>query len=824
MPQARLPTFSALRRIYIRMLSEIRYARRTLARSPGFTAIAILTLGLGIGATTAMFTIFSSVLLRPLPYPNPQRLVTVQEVFPKFARFGPSLPVTAWHFREWRKQNHTFEDLALAAGIGFTLTSDSEPRRVVAGRVSASLFPLLGVHAVLGRTFLEEEDQPGHDRVVVLSDRFWTAQFHRDSAIVGRKIILDGAPYDVVGVLPAGARIPTQGNLQSMLLNDAQAELWKPFAISDQDLSILAEFNYGCLGRLKPDVSIHQAIADLNVIQSSIVSSLTEKVELRATISGLQDQMTGRARGSLTLLLAASGAVLLIVVVNLANLLLTRASGRRREMAIRTAIGAPVSRLVGQTLAESILLAVAGGALGALLATWALSAVALKAQLDVPGLKDVRMDFSALSFAAFVSIASGILFGVLPTWRLSRTNPQEALKSGGREITQSRKGGNLHQLLIGAEVALSAMCLVVGGLLLNSFVHLIRVDKGFEAGRVMVVGLALPGVQYPNSTSRVQFVRSLVGRVESLPGVVAAGVSNRGPLSGEGSNLGIELEGSNRKADRPVVDYRCITPDFFLAMGIPTISGRLIQESDRDDPVSLVSAQTARRLWPDQNPIGRRFRLGGGSFIEVVGVVGDVRSTLQKVPNMTVYLPFWQRDRPAFALHVRTSMDPLSIANAVRAEIHRLDPGLVVTQFRTVDEIVDASVAQRRFQLTLVLIFALCALLLAAIGVYDVVAHSVMQRTHEIGIRMALGATRASVWRLVGRHGLAPVAGGLVVGLAGAAAAARLVSGFLFGVPALDLLTFGAVAVILLTAAVTACIFPAMRATRVDPLIALRYE
>jgi predicted permease len=806
------------------MFSEIRYAIRTLVRSSGFAAVAILTLALGIAANTAVFTVFNEVLLKPLPYAGANRLVAVQEVFPRFARFGPSLPVTAWHFREWRKHNRTFADLALVALNQFTLTINGEPQRVLTGRVSASFFPMLAIHPALGRTFTEDEDRPGRDHVVVLSDALWTRAFHRDPAVVGRKIVLDGAPYDVVGVLPPGIRVPTQGNLLSNDFGNAEAELWKPFAIGDSDLAILAEFNYGCLGRLKPGVSTAQAIADLNVIQSQIVASQAEKVELRTTVTELQEQMTGRSRSSLTLLLAAAGAVLLIVVVNLANLLLARAGGRRHELAIRAAIGASLSRLVRQTLVESILLAAAGGALGALVAKWALAAVVLKAPLDIPGLTDVHMDLSAFAFAGVVSLASGILFGALPAWRLARTDPQEALKSGGRS-TEGRRSGNLRRMLIASEVAVSAVCLVMSGLLLSSFVHLLHVDKGFQPDRAVIVGLGLSTVDYPTGANATQFVRSLLDRVRTLPGVVAAGVSNRSPLSGEGSNLSIDVEGAGLSAsERPIVDYRCVTPDFFRAIGIPLISGRLIADSDGGHPVAVVSAITARRLWPHENPIGKRFRLGSDTWIDVIGVAGDVRSSLQKNPNMTVYIPFWQRPRWGFALHVRTAIDPMSITGAVRTEIRRLDPGIVVPKFWTVDSIVDASVAQRRFQLTLVLVFALAALLLAAIGVYGVVAQSVTQRTNEIGIRLALGATRADVWRLVARHGLTPVIGGLGAGLAGAAIATRLVSGFLFEVRAIDPATFTAVSLVLLAAAVVACWLPALRATRVDPLTALRYE
>ena len=816
------------------MWFDIRYALRTMMRNPGFAAVAILTLALGIGANTAIFTVFNGVLLRPLPYPDADRLVAVQEVVPKWASFGPGLPVAAWHFREWRKQSRSFDGLALVAGLSFTLTSGGDPELVSAQRVSATLFPLLGIQTSLGRTFTEEEDRPGSDHVVVLSDRLWTRRFHRDPAIVGSEITLGGAPYEVVGVLPPDARIPTENQLEgsplatstaSMLNSEgAPADLWKPFAIADSDLAIMAEFNFACLGRLKRGVPLSQATADLNVIQSAIAGTLPEKTELRAIVSGLQEQMTGSSRASLTLLLAASGAVMVIVIVNLANLLLARTSGRRRELAIRAAIGAGMARLVRQMLTESLLLAAAGGLLGALAAQWALTAIVWKAPLDLPRLQDLHMDFAALAFAALLSMSSGVLFGVLPAWGLARTDPQRALKSAGHAVTD-RGGGRVRRLLISAEVALGAMCLVAGGLLLSSFVRLIHVDKGFQTDRAVEIGLGLPDVRYPDAASHVRFVRELLDQVQTLPGVVAAGISNRGPLSGGGSNLSINVEGANLpSAEQPIVDYRTVTPGFFRAMGIPVLEGRLMAESDRDRPVAVVSAQAARRLWPNQNPIGRRFQLGSDAWFEVIGTSGDVRSSLHKVPNLTVYLPYWQRDRAGFALIVRTVMDPLTIAGPLRAAIRRMDPQLVVPQQQTLAEIVDASVRQRRFQLGLVLAFALSALLLAAIGVYGVVSQSVAERSKEMGIRIALGAPRLHLWGVIARYGLSPVVAGLCAGLGAAAFASRWIGALLFGVPAIDPLTYLAVAAALLGAASLACYFPALRAARVDPLAALRNE
>ena len=808
------------------MWNDIRYGLRTLARSPGFALVAILTLALGIGANTAMFTVFNGVLMKPLAYPEPGRLVAVEEVVPKFAaRFGPALPVTAWHFREWRKSSRSFEQLALVGSRLFTLTSAGDPVRVGGQRVSASIFPLLGIQAALGRTFLEEEDQPGHDQVVILSDRLWSTRFHRDPSIVGSKILLDGIPYLVAGILPAGARVPSQGSLNTMAFGDITPDIWKPFAISENDLAIMAEFNYGCLGRLKHGVTIAQAIADLDVIQNAIVSTIPERPQLAATIKGLQQMMTGSSRAGLTLLLSAAGAVLLIVVVNLANLLLARGAGRRRELAIRAAMGAGTGRLVRQMLAESLLLAAAGGLAGALAADWALSTIILKAPLDIPGIRDLHMDAAGFWFAALVSIASGVLFGVLPAWRMARTDPQSALKASTAATTESRAGGRARGMLITAEVALTVLCLVAGGLLLNSFVRLLHVDKGFQADHALGINLGLPGGRYRDSASHVRFVRNLVEQVSAIPGVVAAGVSNRGPLSGEGSNLGIDVEGAYLPpVRRPSVDYRCVTPDFLRAMGIPLLDGRMFAESDGDHPVAAISAAAAHRFWPNQNPIGKRFHLGTDYWIEVVGVVGDVRHTLNKLPNPTVYIPFWQRDRSDFTLVARSAVDPLAIASSLRATIHNLDPQLVVPQARRLEDIVDASVQQRRFQLSLVLAFAAAALLLAVLGVYGIVSQSVTQRTREIGIRLALGASRRHLWTVVARHGLTPVAIGLGIGLAAALATSRLLGSLLFGVPANDPATYCAVTGVLFIAACMACHLPARRATRVDPLVALRQD
>ncbi|HEX3748235.1 MAG TPA: ABC transporter permease [Bryobacteraceae bacterium] len=814
------------------MLLDIRYAWRTLMRNPGFAAVAILTLALGIGANTAIFTVFNGVLLRPLPYPRPDRLAAVQEVVPKLAQYGPTLPVNSWHFREWRKQARAFEGLALVGDIAFTLTSAGEPERLLGARVSSTLFPMLGVQAEIGRTFFESEDQAGHDRVVVISDSLWTRRFHRDPKVVGNKLVLDGQPYEVVGVLPPAARIPTARQLYWTAKGGPAADIWKPFAIADDELTIMGDFDYGCVGRLRPGVSLPQATADLNAIQNGISQSMADQTALRVSLTDLQQQITGSSRAGLTLLLAATGAVLLIVVVNLANLLLARAAGRSRELAVRAAIGAGTGRLVRQMLTESMLLAIAGGALGALAARWALAAIVHNAPLDIPGLQFVHLDLNALAFVALVSIASGALFGILPAWRTAHADPQAALAAAGRGNTD-RAGGRVRNMLIAAEVALSAICLVAAGLLLHSLVRLLHVDTGFRADHAVAMELSLPDTRYPDRSVRVRFVKPLLDRIAALPGVVDAGISNRGPLSGIGSNLGMWVEGIDMpQVDRPSVDYRCISPDYLRAVGIPLERGRGIAERDRGRLVGLVSAKTAQRMWPGQDPIGRRFQLGGGdnftadpnAWVTVIGVVGDVRSLLAETPHLTVYLPYWQRDRADFSLVVRTAIDPLQIAPALRDAIHGLDRQLVVPRPVTLADIVDSSVRQRRFQMSLVMSFAIGALLLAAIGVYGVVSQSVMQRTKEIGIRLALGAPRTNLWMTIARTGLAPVIAGLAVGMAGAAVASRSIAGLLFGVLPIDPATYGAVIAALLLAGLLACWLPARRAAHLDPLVALREE
>jgi predicted permease len=810
------------------LVSDLRFAGRMLRKNPGFSTIAIATLALGIGANTAIFSLVDGVILRPLAYLDAGRLVAVHEIVPKFGALGPLIPVNGMHFLEWRKTVHSFEQIALVGGTTLNLTGAGEPERLAAARVSPSLFPMLGVQAQFGRTFLDEEDRPGRDQVVILNHELWERRFAGDPNVIGRKIMLDSHPFEIVGVLPRGFHFPKLNQLYAMTIAEERPEIWKPFALRDDELEALGDFNYACIGRLRRGVQRAQALSELNVVQAHIASQTGEKIELRAALVFLQDQITGRSRTGLQLLLAAVGAVLLIGCVNIANLLLARGTARRREIAIRTALGAARGRLVGQMLVESLVLAGMGGAAGVALAYEAIRVIVAYAPVDLPRTDEVHLDARVLLFTLILSIFTGVLVGLFPAWRATRGGPQEAMKSGSRGSTAGRASGRLRSLLVAVEVGLSAMCLIAGGLLLHSFVNLLHVDRGFDAERIVTVDLNLPQSHYPELPQRASFVRAVLERVESLPGVTSAGISNKLPLSGEGGNNLLGTEGANVPLmERPLADIRQVNPDFFRTMGIPLRSGRIFEEADRNRKVGLLSAVTAGRLWPGENPLGKRFRMGAedSPLIEVAGVVGDVRSvSLNKTPSLTVYIPYWQRFQNHASLAVRTSIEPLAASSAIRAAIRQLDRELPVPAFRTIEDVVAESVAQRRFQMSLVLLFAAAALLLASLGIYGVVSYSVAQRTNEMGIRMALGAQPGSIRRMVLAQSLLPVCAGLVAGVVASMALGRVLGSLLFGVNVWDPATISGVLTLLLAVAAMATVPPVRRATLVDPVSALRYE
>lgn len=807
---------------------DIKQAIRSIRLNPGFSVIAIATLGFGIGANTAIFSVFDQVLIRPLGYGEEGRLVTIHESVPRFSHLSPRLPVNAMHFLEWRKSVAALEAIAMIGDVSLNLTGGGDPERLAGARVSSNLFPMLGARTRLGRTFLEEEDAPGRDRVVVITDGLWRRRFGADRGIIGRKITLDGQPYEVVGALAPSFHFPKLSDLYAMTIAAERPEIWKPFAVRPGELELMGDFNYAAIGRLRRGVSMKEAGAQLNAVQEALARRVPEKVELAGVMVPLQEQITYRSRQGLELLLGAAGVVLLIGCVNIANLLLVRATSRKRELAIRSAMGAGVWDLVRQTLAESLLLGILGGAAGALLAYAALQGILAGAPVDIPRLDEVRLDGRILLFTTALSVVAGLVFGLLPAWRLARTDPQEAMRSGGRGSTEGRGAGRLRLLLVSVEVGLSTVCLIAGALLVRSFVNLMGVDRGFVAENVLTVPLKLPGTRYGDSQKRTQFSKAMLEEVGALAGVASAGVVNKLPLGGEGGNNLVSVEGTTVPfSERPLADIRGVNPAYFAALGIGLRQGRVFAEADGDHRVGVVSALAAERLWPGERALGQRFKVGDpeGPFIDVVGVVNDVKSAgLDKAASPTVYLPYWQRRTGDPSLVVKSALPAGSVAAAVRDVIRRIDPELPVPEFRTMEEMVDSSVAQRRFQMNLLLVFGAAALLLACLGVYGVVSYSVSTRTNEMGIRMAVGAGKADILGLVLRETLAPVMAGLGAGIAVSLVAGRVLAGMLYGVTATDGATMTGVVLVLAVFAAAAGLAPAVRATRVDPVTALRWE
>ncbi|HEV2689646.1 MAG TPA: ABC transporter permease, partial [Bryobacteraceae bacterium] len=815
----------------MRLPTGLRFAARTIGKNPAFSAIAIATLALGIGANTAIFSVVDSVILRPLTYPAADRLVSIHEVVPKFSNIAPMIPVNAMHFREWRKSVHSFDQLAMLGSVNFNLTGTGEPVRIHGARVSPALFEMLGVRPQLGRLFSEAEDQPGRDLVVLLNDELWRRQFAADPGVIGRKISVNGQPYEIVGVLPSNFHFPKMSQLFAMPVAEERPELWKPFAVRDDELDALGDFNYAVIARLRPGAGLQRALSELNIVQAQLMNQAPEKIELRAALVPLQDQITGKSRSGLMLMLAAVGAVLLIGCVNITNLLLARATARRREIGIRCALGAGSGRLVRQMLQESLLLSGLGGAFGFAVAYAAIRLIVAYAPVDLPRIDEIHLDTRVLIFTIAISTLAGLLSGILPAWRFANVDPQEAMRTGSRSMTAGRSSGRLRALLVSLEAGLSALCLIAGGLLLHSFVKLLQVDRGFEAERVITVTLNLPGSRYSTRDKRTSFLHSVLDKVTAVPGVVSAGVSNMLPLGGEGANNLVALEGSKLPLmERPLADIRQVNPGYFRTMGIPLRAGRVFADSDRERQVALVSIQTAERLWPGQNPIDKRFHIGDDNnpnnpLMTVAGVVGDVHgASLSKKPSLTIYIPYWQRNFNQDSVVVKTAMDPRAASAAIRGAIRQVDPELPVPAFQTMDEVVSGSVSQNRFQMNLVLLFAVVAMLLASLGIYGVVSYSVAQRSSEMGIRLALGARPGAIRGMVLGQALRPVMAGLGAGVLASLALGRLFGSLLFGVSAVDPITIVSVVALLSLVAAAASYLPARRATRIDPLIALRYE
>ncbi|MGB6943557.1 MAG: ABC transporter permease [Bryobacteraceae bacterium] len=801
----------------------MRHAIRTLLRDRAYTAIALLTLAFGIAVNTIIFSMIDGVLLRPLAWRESGQLVVIHEIVPELAGAVPLLPVNSRHFFEWRDRSASFGALAIIVGRKFTLTRAGEPEQVAGARISANLFSMLGVQPQLGRGFLEEEDHPGHDRVAVISDALWNRKFHRDPGLVGRSITLDGAARTVVGILPSSFHFP---RLEGTNV-PRKTDIFIPAAFERDAVEWLGDFNYTVIGRLNPRVSVRRALAELDVIQASIATHFPEKVHLRAAIAPLQDQMVAPVRRGLLILFGAVGAVLLIVCVNLANLTLARVTGRRRDLAIRTALGAGRAQLVRYVLTETVCIALAGGAAGIALASQGLRAVLRYAPVDLPRLEDIHLDARVLLFATGISLLTGILMGLLPAWRAASADPQESLRGTSHTATEGRRGLHMRDLLVAFESAVSAVLLIAAGLFIASFVRLLNVDQGFHADRLIAVEINLPSSSYAEPKQREPYYRALVAKLQAIPGVTNAGLVSHLPLEGQDWGDFIQKDGDHRPTfEQPSADYRFCSPAYFKTMGIPLVAGRGFTAADRNRNPAVISESAARAVWPGQNPVGRKFHRANLQEppFEVVGVVRDVREGMAEAPVPTVYAPYWYRSRTAMVAVLRTAIDPRAAARAIRSAVWSIDPDTVIGEVRTMQNVVSDSVGQRRFQMWLITGFAASALLLACIGIYGVVSWSVSRRRNEIGIRMALGAGSGEVCRMVMGEALRPVFGGLLAGVAAALALGRVLNSLLFGVSARDPLTILSVVAVLSSVAALACYIPSRRAAQHDPLTALRHE
>jgi putative ABC transport system permease protein len=783
-------------------------------------------LALGIGANTAIFSIVDGVLLRTLPYREPSRLVSLREIIPAVAAMYPTLPVSARHFMDWRQRCSSFASLS-AISIGTSsLTGVGEPERLQAARVSADFFDTLGVQPRLGRGFAPGEDAEGRDHVVVITDSLWRRRFQADAGIVGKTILLDSVPHTIIGVLPAWFRFPAAAVLDSGPALPEKPEAIRPILFSKDELKeLMGNFNYNVVARLKNGIGREGALAELNVIAAQLEKAAGETVNLRASATPLQESLVGKSRRSLIMLLAAVAAVMLIVCVNLANLVLARAERRGHDWAIRTALGASRARLVRQVLTETCLIALLGGIVGVALAAGSLGALLRHAPADIPRLDEVRLDLRVLLFALGMTASTGLLFGFAPAWRCARIDPQAALKAGGRALTGGREGTRFCNVLITAEVGLSTVLLVLAGLLGSSFLRVMRAEKGFRAPTVLAADVAIPWTKYEQPEQRNRFHERVLDHLRSQPGVISAAISSALPLTGETWVDAAWVPGDTRPpVERPIANVRFVSDDYLKTMGIPLFAGRTFHENDRKRKVAILSEQLAKQLWPGQDPVGRQFTRGDEQLYEVIGVAGDVRADPDKPPVAMIYRPYWDWPPRQVMLVARAAGDPRSIAATIRAAIRSVDPDVPIPEMHTMQEILEDSVAQRRFQMLLSAAFAATALLLAALGIYGVVSYAVARRTNEMGVRKALGARPWDLSRMVLGQALTPVAAGLALGIASALAAGRLVGSLLYEVSTRDPLIVAVVAGLLAAVAVAACWIPTRRATKVDPMEALRYE
>ena len=812
------------------LLQDLRYALRQLRKSPGFAAVAVVTLALGIGANTAIFSVVNGVLLRPLSFKDPARLVRVWHVPPPKSFPGMTMfSVSAANYLDWERQNHVFERMAIYTYHGFTLTGGDKPEQIDGCAATSGFFATLGVQPVLGRVFLPEEDQPGHSNVVVLSHRLWQEHFGSNPAIVGQNVKMDGQSYLVAGVMPASFQFPDI------------AQMWTPMAWTDKEKAVRGEHHSVVVARLRTGVDLKQAQAEMNTISSRLEQQYPEDNKgWGAIVVPLHDDLVSDVRPALLVLLGAVAFVLLIASVNVANLALARTFSRQKEIAIRTALGANSARITRQVLTESILLALVGGALGLTCARAGIGLIMAFLADKVPHSTDVGLDSKVLAFTAIISIVTGILAGVLPAFRLTRADVNQSLKQGLGRTDADTSGHRTRSILVVSEVALSLILLVGAGLMIRSFQTLRGVNPGFDSHQVLTITAMVSRAKFPLPSQEISFFDQVLERVRALPGVESAGVVDDIPLDNGGSHQPIAIEGRPTlpMSEQPEVDVRLISTGYMNALHIPVLRGRDLSPMDiAGRPAAiLISESMARQFWPGEDALGKRLTMTffPDAVREVVGIVGDVKldGLDQTRPSATLYFPLDQVSVPAtggwgsipMTLVVRSTSGSAGMVAAVSNAVHAVDPEMPLRDILTMDDLVRNSLSQQRFNMLLLGAFAGLALLLAAVGVYSVLSYSVKRSVRELGIRLALGARVGDVLRMVGFEGIKPTLLGVAIGVAGALALGRVLSGLIYGVKPTDPVTFIAVAVLLVLIALVASLIPAYRATKVDPMVALRYE
>jgi putative ABC transport system permease protein len=800
------------------ILKDVRYGVRMLVRNPAFTFVAVAALALGIGANAAIFSVVNAVLLRPLPYDNPDRLMMIRETkLPQFPEFS----VSPGNFLEWQKQNSVFERMVAIRNSAFNLLGAGEPERLRGMRVTDGFLAILGERPEIGRDFLPEEDQLGHNQVVIISNGLWQRRFGGEKNILGRTIVLDGQGYTVIGVMKAGFRF-----------QDSTTDLWMPMAFTADQSQQYGGHYLQALARLKPGATAEQARLEMSAIADRLAEQHPDQDKgWGVKIMPLPEFTVRTIKPALLVLLGAVGFVLLIACANVANLLLARAATRQKEIGIRTALGAGRGRIVRQLLTESLLLSLLGGAAGLLLAMWGMPLLLSLAPQNLLTVSDISLDGRVLIFTFVAALLTGVIFGLVPAIQASVANPNEILKDAGRGSTEGGQRQFVRSALVVFEIAMALVLLVGAGLLIKSFQRLQKVDPGFNPDNALSVQVSLPERKYPEGDQRSAFYTQLIDKVSTLPGAQSVAATNVVPLSGDDFVLGFDIKGKSQDlaGDKRSTNYYAVSADYFNAMGIRIVKGRPFTTHDtKDSPrVAIINETMARKFFPGEDPIGKfiNVTLGPTTYREIVGIASDVKQySLDQETTLQTYEPYTQTPFPSMTLVVRAKGDPANLSAAIRRSVLELDKDQPVSGIKTLAENLSASVAQQRFAMLLLVVFASVAMMLAGVGIYGVMSYSITQRTHEIGIRRALGASPGDVLKLVVGHGMILTLIGLVLGLAGAFTLTRLMNTLLFGVSATDVTTFALFSVSLAGVALVACLVPALRALKVDPMTALRYE